>query len=178
METVNQASLPRRRVYGGYEGAPDPSERDRIVHLLQAYRSTENFNAHYLPKWAQASTHEGMKGGLRMIQAREGVHARLMRERLRELGETTFIEVSQERYDRDVPFFASPERSDLDKLAFLGHVFEDVDDFFKPITDLIEATKEDLQTREMLRTILDDEYATVKWFARMQRGMNKGAINP
>ncbi len=175
MEAANQSPAPRRRVYGGYEGAPNPSERDRIVHLLQAYRSTESFNAHYLPKWAEASTDEGMKGGLRMVHAREGVHARLIRERLRELGETTFIEVSQERHDTQVPFFASRERTDLEKLAFLGHVFEDVDDFFKPITDLISDIKEDLQTREILRTILDDEYATVQWFARMQRGLSEGA---
>ena len=175
METTNQSSVPRRRVYAGYQGKPNPSERDRIVHLLQAYRSTESFNAHYLPKWAEASTDEGLKGGLRMVQAREGVHARLMRERLRELGETTFIEVSQERHDQQVPFFASREKTDLEKLAFLGHVFEDVDDFFKPITDLISDIKEDLQTREMLRTILDDEYATVQWFAQMQRGLSERA---
>ncbi len=175
METVNQSPAPRRRVYAGYEGKPNPSERDRIVHLLQAYRSTESFNAYYLPKWAEASTNEGLKGGLRIVQAREGVHARLMRERLRELGETTFIEVSQERHDQQVPFFASREKTDLEKLAFLGHVFEDLDDFFKPITDLIDDIKEDLQTREMLRTILDNEYATVKWFAGMQRGLSEPA---
>ena len=176
MDTANQPSAPRRRVYGGYEGKANPSEGDRIVHLLHAYRSTENFNAHYLPKWAEASDDEGMKGGLRVIQAREGVHARLMRERLRELGETTFIEVSQERHERDVPFFAARERSDLEKLAFLGHVFEDVDDFFKPITDLISDIKEDLQTREMLRSILDDEYATVEWFAHMQSDLSERAM--
>lgn len=65
-----------------------------------------------------------------------------MRERLRDLGETTFIEVSQERHAKDVPFFASRERSDYEKLAFLGHLFEDVDDFFEPTTDLMSEIKE------------------------------------
>lgn len=158
---------PRRTVYAGYEGKPDPGERERIVHLLQAYRSTENFNAHYIPLWAQATPDEGMRGGLRIVHAREGFHARVLRERLRELGETTFIEVAQERHDRDVPFFASPQRSDLEKLDLLVHVFEDCDAFFEPITSLIDEIRDDLQTREMLRTILDDEYATVKWFRHM-----------
>lgn len=171
MENPNTSRAPRRRVYGGYEGKPDPDERDYIVHLLQAYRSTESFNAHFLTMWAEATADEGMKGGLRMIQAREAVHARLLRQRLRELGEHTIIDVPPERYDRDVPFFASPDRSDLDKLAFLGHLFEDIDDFFKPITDLIVEIRGDFRTREMLRTILDDEYATVKWFAQMQRSL-------
>lgn len=178
MEPTSESPAPRRRVYAGYQGKADPSERERIVHLLQAYQSTEHFNAHYLPLWAEASGDAGMKGGLRLIQAREGVHARLIRERLRELGETSFVEVPQARRDRDVPFFASRERGDLEKLAFLGHVFEDVADFFKPIVDLIGDIEEDAQTRELLRTILDDEYATVQWFALMQRRLSERANPP
>ncbi len=171
MAGTNGSLAPRRRVYAGYEGKPDPSERDRIVHLFQAYRSTESFNAHFLTRWAEATTNEGMKGGLRTIQAREGAHAQLLRQRLRELGEKTIIDVPPERYERDVPFFASPDRSDLEKLVFLGHLFEDLDDFFQPITDLIAEIREDFRSREILRTILDDEYATVKWFAHMQRSL-------
>ncbi|MBE2241627.1 MAG: hypothetical protein IAE86_02650 [Burkholderiaceae bacterium] len=165
------AAAPRRQVYAGYTGKADPSERDRIVHLLQMYRSTEHFNAEYLPLWAQASPSEAMKGGLRIIQAREGVHARLIKERLRELGETEFVEVSQERRAQVEPFFASAERSDVEKLESLVHLFADVDDFFAPITGLIADIKEDLRTRELLRTILDDEYATVKWFRQMYESL-------
>ena len=166
MEAQTQPK-PRRSVYDGYPGEEPPTERDRIVHLLQIYRSTENFNAHYLPLWAEASPDEGMKGGLRIVQAREGVHARLMKERLRELGETSFVEVSEERRARDIPFFASRERSDLEKLRVLVHLLEDTDAFFKPIADLIDDIKEDLHSKELLRTILDDEYASVKWFGHM-----------
>jgi len=168
-------STPRRTVYDGYQGKENPTERDRIVHLLQVYRSTENFNAHYLPLWADASSDEGMKGGLRIVQAREGVHARLMRERLRELGETTFVEVSEERRIRDTAYFASTERSDVEKLERLVHLLEDTDAFFKPIIDLIADIKEDARTRELLRTILDDEYATVKWFKQMYERLGKPA---
>lgn len=175
METSHQPSPRRRQVYAGYQGKENPTERDRIVHLLQMYRSTESFNAHYLPLWADASPDEGMKGGLRIVQAREGVHARLMRERLRELGETSFVEVSEERRARDVPFFASPERSDIEKLEVLVHLFADIDDFFEPVNSLISDIKEDLQTREMLRTIIDDEYATVKWFGQMYESLGARA---
>ena len=171
MPSSNRPNVHRRQVYGGYQGKDNPSERDRIVHLLQMYRSTENFNAHYLPLWAAASPHDGMKGGLRIVQAREGVHARLMKERLRELGETSFVEVSEERRARDVPFFASAERSDLEKLEMLVHLFADIEDFFKPVNDLIADIKDDLHTRELLRTIIDDEYATVKWFAQMYESL-------
>lgn len=173
MASSSQAFSDRRQVYAGYQGKENPSERDRIVHLLQMYRSTESFNAHFLPLWADVTANEGLKGGLRMVQAREGVHARLMRERLRELGETTFVEVSEERRARDVPYFASPERSDVEKLEVLVHLFTDIDHYFKPITDLIDDIREDLQTRELLRTIIDDEYATVKWFGQMYRSLSE-----
>lgn len=166
---ISSQTLPqvRRTVYAGYTGKPSPDERDLIVHLLQAYQSTEYFNAQYLPLWSKASPHESVRGGLRIVQAREAIHARVMRSRLRELGETSFIEVPRERHHRDLPFFASPERSDLEKLQLLVHLFEDTGGFFKPITDLIDGIQRDWQTREILRTILDDEYATVKWFMRM-----------
>lgn len=169
---------PRRTVYAGYQGKPDPSERERIVHLLQLYRSTENFNAHYLPLWAEASSDDGLKGGLRIVQAREGMHARLLRERLRELGETSFVDVPEERRRTDTAYFAAADRSDLEKLQRLVHLFEDVDAFFKPITDLIDAIREDAHTRELLRTILDDEYATVKWFRLMHERLARGRPHP
>lgn len=158
---------PRRTVYAGYEGKENPSDRDRIAHLLQVYQSTETFNAEYLPKWAKASTDERIRGGLRIVQAREAAHGRLMRQRLQELGEKSFLQVPEERRLRDIPFFASPERGDLEKLRLLTTVLADPDEFFQPITDLMAEIESDPQTTEMLRTILDDEYATTHWFQRM-----------
>lgn len=166
MESTDRTP-PRRTVYAGYEGKPDPSERERIVHLLQVYQSTEYFNAQYLPLWAKVTPDAGLRGGLHLVQAREAIHARLMRSRLRELGATTFVAVGPERHARDLPFFASPDRSDREKLQVLVNALEDSAAFFRPITDLIDRIESDAQTRELLRTILDDEYATVKWFVQM-----------
>jgi hypothetical protein len=45
-----QGQPVQRVVYAGYRGKPNPTERDRIVHLLDVYRSTEGFVAQYLPK--------------------------------------------------------------------------------------------------------------------------------
>ena len=52
------------------------------------------------------------------------------------------------------------------------HLFADIDEFFKPVNDLIEGIEDDLRTRELLRTIIDDEYATVKWwFVQMHESL-------
>ena len=49
--------------------------------------------------------------------------------------------------------------------------------FFEPITDLIGRIESDDQTRELLRTILDDEYATVKWFMQMHARLAAGSTS-
>ena len=77
---------PQRRVHLGYQGKENPSERERIMHLLDVYRSTEGFVAGYLPRWMAVSTHEGLKGGLLTIHQREASHARTLETRLRALG--------------------------------------------------------------------------------------------
>lgn len=166
-----QSSQPagQRVVYGGYQGKANPSERERIVHLLDVYRSTEGFVAQYLPKWIEVSRNESVKGGLRTVQAREAAHARLLKARLLELGETAKAEVSEERRAKEVPFFSSPDRSDREKLKVLSDLFGNAEAFIRPVTDLMEQIEEDLQTKELLRTIADDEFESIKWIQAMYR---------
>jgi hypothetical protein len=141
------------------------------------YHSTEGFNASFLTRWIEATSNPSVKGGLRMVQAREAIHARLMRERLKELGETTFVEVSEERRNNEVPFFASKERGDIEKLGLLVTLFSDADYYMEPLTTLIDEIQEDLQSKELLRMILDNEYASVKWFARMHEQLRSETLN-
>lgn len=152
----SQAAPGQRVVYGGYKGKENPAERDRIVHLLDVYRSTEGFVAQYLPKWIEVSPSEAVKGGLRTVQAREAAHARLMKARLIELGERAQAEVPAERYEKEVPFFSSTEVTDREKLQVLATLFGDPAAFLKPVTDMVDQIKSDLQTRELLRTIAED----------------------
>jgi hypothetical protein len=126
------------------------------VHLLDVYRSTEGFVAQYLPKWIEVSPSEAVKGGLRTVQAREAAHARLMKARLIELGERAQAEVPAERYEKEVPFFSSTEVTDREKLQVLATLFGDPAAFLKPVTDMVDQIKSDLQTRELLRTIAED----------------------
>jgi hypothetical protein len=35
----------------------------------------------------------------------------------------------------------------------------------RPLTDVIELIEDDQQSKQMLRTIIDDELATIKWLA-------------
>jgi len=162
----------QRVVYGGYVGSDNPSERERIVHLLDVFSSTEGFVAQYLPKWIDVSTNETVKGGLRAVQAREAAHARLMKARLRELGESSKAKIPEHRRENEIPFFASAERTDEEKLKVLHDLFGDGEAFLQPVTELIEQIQDDPQTAELLSTILDDERESVIWIQGMYRKLS------
>jgi hypothetical protein len=163
----------RRQVYDGYHGKENPSERDRIMHLLDAYRSSEGFVADYLGRWIEVSTHESVKGGLRTIQSREASHARLLKARLQELGGAPRAAIPPERREQSLALYASAEKTDAEKLHALAKLFADPPHFMKPVTDLIEQIQEDQQTKELLRTIVDDEWASINWLVSMYKTVSK-----
>jgi len=162
----------RRTVYGGYKGKANPSEREKIMHLLDQYSCTEGFVAEYLPRWIEVSPSEAVKGGLRTVQSREAAHARLMKARLQELGGARQYNIPAERREKEIPFFASPEKKDVEKLHALATLFGDADEFLRPVTDLIEEIQEDQQSKELLRTIIEDEKASIGWLVGMYKTLS------
>jgi len=172
MAEQTEPTSRRRTVYGGYQGKADPSEREKIMHLLDQYSCTEGFVAEYLPRWIEVSPNEAVKGGLRTVQAREAAHARLMKARLQELGGTRQYNIPAERREKEIPFFASPEKKDVEKLHALATLFGDADEFLKPVTDLIEEIQEDQQSKELLRTIIEDEKASIGWLVGMYKRLS------
>lgn len=159
------AAAPRRQIYAGYTGKDHPTEQERIVHFMQSYQASEGFNASFLQRWIAASPNEAVKGGLRIVAAREGAHTRLLCERLKELGQTEFNTVAQARRDAELPFYASADISDLEKFTRVLSIFAHPEHFWQPMTDLIASITEDLRSQELLRCILADENATTEWFA-------------
>ena len=165
----------QRYVYIGYQGKDNPSERDLIIHLLDNYSTTEGFVAQYLPKWINVSENEAVKGGLRTVQSREAAHAKLMKSRLKELGESVTAVIPDHRKEKEMPFFASAEHSDVDKLKVLSELFGDGEEFLKPVTEVVNQITDDLQTKELLRTILDDERESVAWIQGMYRTLSQSS---
>ncbi len=54
----------------------------------------------------------------------------------------------------------------------LVDLFGDGEEFLKPVTALINQISNDLQTKELLRTILDDERETVAWIQRTHKALS------
>ena len=146
-----------------YNGKAHATEREMIMHLLDEARCAENFAAEYFNRWVEVSDQECVKGGLRMVQQRECFHAQILEARLRELGGIPQCTVPAERRDKELPFYASAEKKDLEKLQSIAEQIKDPAATLKRITDVIAQIKDDQQSKELLRSFIDDEMSSIKW---------------
>jgi Mn-containing catalase len=146
-----------------YNGKTHATEREMIMHLLDEARCAENFAAEYFNRWIEVSDQECVRGGIRMVQQRENFHAQILEARLRELGGTPQCTVPQERRDKELPFYASAEKRDLEKLQSIASRLTDPAAALKPVTDVIAQIKEDQQSKELLKSFVDDEMSSIKW---------------
>lgn len=146
-----------------YNGKPHATEKDMILAVLDEFRCAEDFAAEYLDGWLGASDEACVKGGLQTIQQREAFHARLLEARLRELGGTAKCTVPAKQRKKEVPFYASKSRSDVEKMQTIYELIKDPKAALRPITDVIDQIQDDQQTKELLRTIIDDEMSSINW---------------
>lgn len=146
-----------------YGDKPLGSEREMIMHLLDEFRCRENFAADYLNRWIAVSDQECARGGLRVVQQREAYHAQLLEARLRELGGIPQCTVPAERRDTEVAFYTSTEKKDAEKLLALTSRVTDPAQALKYITDVVEQIQEDQQSKELLRSLVQDEMSSITW---------------
>ncbi|HEV8713830.1 MAG TPA: hypothetical protein VGX03_13520 [Candidatus Binatia bacterium] len=158
-----------------YNGQSHATEREMIMHLLDEFRCAENFASEYLNRWIEVSDQDCVKGGLRVVQHREAYHAQILEARLRELGGIPQCTVPQERREKELAFYASPEKKDAQKLLSIAERISDPAAVLKPITDVIAQIQEDQQSKELLRSLVDDEMSSVKWLMEACKTLNAQA---
>jgi len=136
--------------------------KENLLEFLDRFRGGEAFGEELFGAWIAACETPSLCGGLRTIQQREGFHARLLAERLKELGGSPRFDVPEEVRTVALESVASPERTDGQKLAdFLRQVGTDIDQVLRPIHDVADRLDEDPETQSLLRTIAQDERATL-----------------
>jgi hypothetical protein len=152
------------------------SEREMITALLDEFRCGENFAAEYLCKWIDVSDQECVKGGLRAVQQREAYHAQILEARLRELGGSPQCTVPQERREKELPFYSSTEANDAQKLlSIASRIGGNSATVLKPLTDAIAQIQDDQQSKELLRSLIDDEMSSLKWLMEACQTLNPQA---
>jgi rubrerythrin len=142
----------------------DASERvETLLGLLDGYRVAEASGAATLRKWSDLSEDAGLAGGLRTIAAREAVHAELLDRRIRELGGDPHARVPAWLADYN-DAITDPRATDDDRLGAIVAQFPDIEAALAPLEKTIESLSGDPLTRELLRTIGQDERASLEWF--------------
>ncbi len=164
--TTDGRGVPRAYTYGGDTFR---AEREMVVRFLDDFRAAESFGATVLGLWADVARDPVVRGGLRTLCAREQRHANLLADRLRQLGAECRAELGRDLQDAARARLASAKISDLDKLDEVLARCADVDVAVKPIRDVLAQIDDDLDTRELLRMILDEEIATLRWLATARR---------
>ncbi|HXG18972.1 MAG TPA: hypothetical protein VNN62_07860 [Methylomirabilota bacterium] len=169
MREINSGNGQRSYAYNGQTHA---TEQEMIMHLMDEFRCAEGFAAEYLNRWIEASDQECVKGGLRVVQQREAYHAQILEARLRELGGIPQCTVPQERREKELSFYASTDMNDAQKLRSIASRIGDPAKVLKPLTDAIAQIQEDQQSKELLRSLIDDEMSSIKWLMEACQTLN------
>jgi len=137
------------------------ASRDEVIQLLDGFRAGEALGEASIGAWIEVCTTDCVRGALRTIQQREGMHARLLEQRLRELGAQPTFEIPAADVEKAMKGLSSTEKSDAQKLLEFSQQFPDADVLLKPICDVADRLDHDQETQWLLRSIVQDERSTL-----------------
>ncbi len=140
-------------------------DKQELLTFLDRFRAGEALGEASLGAWIAVSDTACVRGGLRTAQQREGMHARLLEERLCELGAAPRFEIPAEEREKALKSSASTENTDAQKVLEFVQRFPDIDAALKPIHDIADQLDDDPETQFLLRTIAQDERSTLQFFA-------------
>lgn len=138
--------------------------KQELVTFLDQFRAGEALGEASLGAWIEVSDLDCVRGALRTVQQREGMHARLLEARIKELGASPSFELPDALYEQTMKDAGDAEKGDVQKVADFVARFPDVDAALQPIHDVIERIEGDDETRFLLQTIAQDERSTLDFF--------------
>ena len=155
-----------------FNGKSYETEREMLVAFLDEYRCAENFASEYLNCWSEVSDQACVKGGLLAIQQREAFHAQLLEARLRELGGNPQCSVPGEQREKEMAVYASTDKNDAEKLQYVANQITDLPKALSFITDVIDQIQDDQHSKELLRSLVQDEMSSGQWLLEANQLLN------
>ena len=152
---------------------PGSTPRERVISFLDQFRAGEALGELSLGAWIAVCKDSTLRGALRTVQMREASHARLLGERIKELGGAAHCEIPGPIYERVMAHSASVEIDDAEKVRAFVARFPDADQALAPIHALADHLDDDPETQALLRAIAQDERATLELFYA-EAGRTKG----
>jgi hypothetical protein len=150
------------------------SEREAIVASLDRFRAAESNAAGAFATWAKQCTTDCIRSGIRMISEREGYHGRIFEARLRDLGAECRAQVTEESR-QFAACVTDSNLSDNEKLLRFDALVKNPEAILKPVCDLADAIKDDLETKEALKLFVEDELSSTKWLKYACAALNAPA---
>ena len=147
------------------------SERLAVDAMLDRFRAGEANGEAAFAAWSKLCTTDCIRSGIRMIAEREGYHARIFERRMRDLGvdcKATVTEASR----KITEYLGDANVTDNQKLLYLNSLAPDIDAFFKPVTDLVENIKDDLESKELFKLYVQDELSSARWLQYACEALN------
>jgi len=138
------------------------SEREAVITFLDQLHAVQMDVAVGFAKWATVCRTTGLRTGLMMIAERDAYHARALERRARELGGELHSTATEEG-GKLVALLANREVADLEKLVALNSLVPDPQAAIAPIADFAALLKSDIETKQALRLIAEDELSTANW---------------
>ena len=142
--------------------------------LLDELQAAEEAGAEALGLWIVTCDDRRLRGGLRVIRARDLAHARLARRRLAALGAGS-LQSAPRQVQSLRGLLAAPDVSSRSKLAILLARFPARGDDTLP--DVV-ASLDDDETRAMLETIHDDDRASLRWLREVSDEPSGSGASP
>jgi DNA-binding ferritin-like protein len=136
-----------------------PASRVSLRVLLDELQAAEEAGAEALGLWLASCDDPRLRGGLRVIRARDLAHARLARRRLGELGGTSG-QATPRQLQSLCSVLSAPDVSNRSKLTILLSRFPSRAD--DPLPDSVRELDDD-ETRALLETIHADDRASLRW---------------
>jgi hypothetical protein len=140
-------------------------EQAWLTDLLDTFQAAERAGADALGCWSESCEDPRLRGGLRIVAARDRYHAALTEARLRALGASP-----EARIGRELAAFcaviADPGVSNRSKLNMLAA--RAPGDGAGPLDAFLARFDDDPESRALLEVIADDERSSVGWFRAME----------
>ena len=150
-------------------GAPTRAE---LLRFLDRFRAGEALGKATTKAWIEVSDVACVKGGLRVVAQREGMHARLLTDCIRAHGGTPSYELPEAVRLEAMKRVSDPARGDAAKvLEFVQQVGE-TEKALEPIYQMADRLDGDPETQALLRTIAQDERSTLEFFQQACKLLN------
>ena len=163
-EICSQVAALNTRVDALAAARPGAKSRKEVLSFLDQFRAGEALGEASVGAWIAVSDVDCVRGGLRVVEQREGMHARLLEERIKQLGGSCSYEIPETAYDAAMANAGNADKPDAKKVLAFVQQFGDADKALKPIYDMVDALDDDPETQSLLRTIAQDERSTLEFF--------------